>query len=304
VSFQDRVEANVAKSAEHRKLQEQIAKERAAGEKAREDAETMKRKYDASKARTKVLEKNMRSMKEQMKILLSKSDDDDHLIDDLKKQAKHTASRLTTMMEAQNSHGSKTQLANQLKERERQLARQSQIIAKLQGQISSTKSSTVDGFKKSVQEWDFADKERQIHTLQKRNEKQAEILQLFSKSQMELKGNLSSSEKSRDELSRKIETLKRRLENRPNIKPISKDQIAVLNQKLEEKEEELQRLRTESENFSTTLSSINIVHNVDRYYDNKGKKKNINNNNGSSKHQSYAMMQHLCGSEPIKARHC
>jgi len=235
----------VAKSAEARRFQEQLAKEKAATEKALEDADTMRRKYDASKARIKVIDKNLKSLKEQMKILLAKSDDDDRLIDQLKRQAEAKASKLMQMTRAQSQHGSTTDLSQKLQDSQRALARQSQIIAKLQSKLQNVKHSTQEDFKTSVQDWDFTEKERQIQTLTKRNEKQAEILQLFNKSMAELKSQLSHSEKCRDELSRKMETLKKRLENRRTIKPVSKDQIAALTQKLNEKEDELHRLRTE-----------------------------------------------------------
>jgi len=245
MSFQDRVEANVAKSAETRKFQEQLAKEKETAAKARDDADQMKRKYDAAKARKTVLEKNVRSMKEQLKVMLSKSDDDDKLIDELKNQLQKKNEQIGSIMAESKKPGSATMVNEKLKERERQLARQSQKIAKLQIELNTIKNSNQNGFKASVQEWDFTEKERQIQTLTHQNQKQAEIIKLFNTTMGDLKTKLAHSEKSRDELSRKMETLKKRLENRRSIKPVSKDQIVALNQKIEEKDHELIRLKTE-----------------------------------------------------------
>lgn len=75
----------------------------------------------------------------------------------------------------------------------------------MQTDLQTKKNFNQKSFKAGVQQWDHAEKERQIQTLKKKNEKQAEILQFFNKSMEALKTQLSHSEKSRDELSRKIE---------------------------------------------------------------------------------------------------
>lgn len=248
LSFQERQEQNVTKAAERKKFQEQLAREQEATAEAQSKIATLKRKYDASRARSKILEKNVHKMKEQIKVLLAKSDSDDKYIDRLKKNlAKNTQRMESTLATSVMKPKEALDIRGQLKEKDRVIARQAQQMAKLQTKLGSARASTAEDFKTAVQSWDFADKERQIVTLTAQNKKQAEILQHYAQTLQDAKIKIASVTEGRDEMDRKFEVLKKRLENRKTIKPVTKDQIQKLNEKIATMSDDLSRMKAARE---------------------------------------------------------
>lgn len=186
------------------------------------DAEEANKKLEALKARNRTLENSQRELRENLKMLLAKSSNDDKLVDSLTAEVqtlRQSASSAT--MQVRNDNGQLQRLQSALEQQKREHDRESQ---ELMEELRRARHNQRQAQNWKAKEYEMAELQHQLQALSVESEKKAELADLYKNHLLDAEARMESLTRQVAELQPKLEALHKRLENRTGDRPLSKEE--------------------------------------------------------------------------------
>jgi len=256
-----------------RVIMEKLARE---NEELQSEMASVKRSGNAAKARAKVLENENKRHKEQLKILLKKTENDNALVDALRKEVdrlKHDAIMYRDRSRELEQNTTSTFAFEELKQHSlgqaAQIERQSKILAKMRAEVDRIrKVASSDIVKQTNDELDNQAHAVKSQLLQVENDRLSELVDLFkSKLERAVLDRQSALSKCKTLERSKVE-LERRLGNIHALRPkrqVRADQLSEMQDRIKIMEEECRSLKNSTKQaLAQKDEEINILRELGR----------------------------------------